>query len=85
MAHVFEKIDAQLSVMDRRHVTPAGIYLNSKDLQELVEDLDAGLIQADPDGAYRSLPVHEVADGKSYIATNQGGRVFVDMMVHWAT
>jgi len=36
MAHVFEKIDAQLSVMDRRHVMPAGIYLNPKNLQDKV-------------------------------------------------
>ena len=41
MLHVFEKIDAQLSAMDRRHVTPAGIYLNPKDLQELVENLES--------------------------------------------
>ena len=83
MSHVYEKIDAQLTVMDRRCVMPAGIYLSRADLQEMVDDLDAGLIQADPDGAYRELVVHEIAEGKSHISTAQSGRIFIDLMVNW--
>ncbi len=83
MAHVFEKIDAQLAAMDRQRVVPAGIYLSPNDLQEMVEDLDAGQIHADPDGAYRELIIHEAAGSKSYIFTAQGDKIFIDLMVDW--
>ncbi len=62
---------------------PSGIFLSRTDLQAMVEDIDAGLVEADPDGGYRSLSVHEVADGKSFISTTQGGCIFVDLMVDW--
>jgi len=42
MAHLFEKIDAQLDVMRRRGVTPAGLCLCRQDLERMVEGQDGG-------------------------------------------
>ena len=47
----------------------------------MVKDLDAGLTRPDDDGMYRSLTAYEALDGKSYIAANQGGRIFIGLMV----
>ncbi len=84
MNHVFEKIDAQLRVFTRRHIVPAGIYLKPADLPQLIEDIDAGLTQVDPEGSYHGLLVHEVQADKSHIATTAGGRVFLDYAITWA-
>jgi len=83
MDHVFEKIDAQLKVFTRRNIVPAGIYLTPTDLQQLVEDINAGAAEVEPEASFRGLAVHEIQADKSYIATQAGGRVFIDYPITW--